>query len=168
MLWGYLDVKPQMTTKQQLWECKNLMKIVTTQLRLLVYLHTNYGNMHQPTTKLHYKTLCNTITMIIINIHITWLQSDTNTYIQKFWKQTIARDASLCYGIITLFHIILTLQIMPLTSLIQTSRSVIFLSPQGMDHSVYARSQSDPALQYSTGSDWPSAYKEWSLQGFQI
>ena len=32
--------------------------------------------------------------------------------IQKFWKQTIARDPSLCYVIITLFYITLTLQIM--------------------------------------------------------
>ena len=35
-----------------------------------------------------------------------------NKYIQKFWKQTIARDVSLCYVIITLFYITLTLQIM--------------------------------------------------------
>ena len=35
-----------------------------------------------------------------------------NKYIQKFWKQTIARDASLCHVIIILFYITLTLQIM--------------------------------------------------------
>ena len=28
--------------------------------------------MHQPTTKLHYKPLCNTITMMIMDILITW------------------------------------------------------------------------------------------------
>ena len=39
---------------------------------------------------------------------------------------------------------------------------------QGMDHSVYDRSQSEPALQYNTGSDWPRTYTEWSLQGFEM
>ena len=36
----------------------------------------------------------------------------TYKYTQKFWKQTKARDASLCCVIITLFYITLTLQIM--------------------------------------------------------
>ena len=44
----------------------------------------------------------------------------------------------------------------------------MFLSPQGMDYSVYARNQSEPALQHNTGSDWPNAYTEWSMQGFQM
>ena len=35
--------------------------------------------------------------------------------------------------------------------------------PQDMDYSVYARSQSESALQYNTGFVWPSAYTEWSL-----
>ena len=72
-------------------------------------------NMHQPTTKLHYKPLCNTITIMIMTTtyHLIAIRHvAANKYIQKFWKQTIARDASLCYVIITLFYIILTLQIM--------------------------------------------------------
>ena len=40
MLWGYLDVKTKTVTNQQLWECKNPMKIRITQPRLLVYLPT--------------------------------------------------------------------------------------------------------------------------------
>ena len=36
----------------------------------------------------------------------------------------------------------------------------MFLSPQGTDYSVYARSQSEPALQYNTGSDCLSAHTE--------
>ena len=118
-----------------------------------------------PPPRLHYKTLCNTITIIIMNIRITWLHSDM---LQKFWKQTIARDASLCYVIITLFYITLTLQIMLLLNVIYPDISIIFLSPRGMDYSVYARSQSEPALQYNTGSDWLSPYTEWSQQGFQM
>ena len=35
-----------------------------------------------------------------------------NKYVQNFWKQAIARDASLCYVIIALFYITFTLQIM--------------------------------------------------------
>ena len=38
---------------------------------------------------------------------------------------------------------------------------------EGMD-SVYARNQSEPRLQYSTGSDCLSTHIEWSLQGFQV
>ena len=40
MLWGRPDVKTKMDTNQQLWEYKNLLKIIITQLSLLVYLHT--------------------------------------------------------------------------------------------------------------------------------
>ena len=109
MLWGHLGVKTKMATNQQLWECKNLMKIIIMQLRLL-----NYGNMHQPTTKLHYKPLCNTITIIIMNTtyHLVAIRHvAANKYIQKFLKQTIARAASLCYVIITMLYIASTLQI---------------------------------------------------------
>ena len=113
MLWGHLDVKT-MATDQLLGECKNLMKIIITQLRLFIYI-LNYGNMHQTTTKLHYKPLCYTIIIVIMNTtfhsiairHVAGIK-----YIQKFWKQTITRDASLCYVIITLFYITFTLQIM--------------------------------------------------------
>ena len=35
-----------------------------------------------------------------------------NKFIRKFWKESKARDVSLCYVIITLFYITLTLQIM--------------------------------------------------------
>ena len=113
MLWGHLDVKT-MATDQLLWECKNLMKIIITQLRLFIYI-PNYGNMHQTTTKLHYKPLCNTIIIVIMNttFHLIAIRHvAAKKYIQKFWKQTIARDASLCYVIITLFYITFTLQIM--------------------------------------------------------
>ena len=70
--------------------------------------------MHQPTPKLYYKPLCNTITIIMMNTmyHLIAIRHvAANTYIQKFWKQTIARDAALWY-VITLFYITLTLQIM--------------------------------------------------------
>ena len=71
--------------------------------------------MHQPTTKLHYKTLVqhhhhnnNEHTYHLIAIRYVAAYK----YIQKFWRQTIAVDGSLCYVIITLFYITLTLQIM--------------------------------------------------------
>ena len=71
--------------------------------------------MHLPTTKFHYKPLCNAITIKIMNttyhlIPIRYVAA--NKYIQKFWKETKARDVSLCYAIITLFYITLALQIM--------------------------------------------------------
>ena len=69
--------------------------------------------MHQPTTKLHYKPLCITITTIIMNTtyHLIAIRRvAAKKYIQKFWKQTITRDASLCYVIITLFYITLISQ----------------------------------------------------------
>ena len=63
-----------------------------------------------------------------------------NKYIQKFWKQTIARDASLCYVIITLFYITLTLQMIINVIYLDISVSNIPITPMGMDYSVYARS----------------------------
>ena len=66
--------------------------------------------MHQPTTKLHYIPLCNTITMIIMNILITRLQSNTLQRISTY--RNASRDVSLCHVIIILFYIILTLQIL--------------------------------------------------------
>ena len=39
---------------------------------------------------------------------------------------------------------------------------------QGTDYSVYARSQSEPELQYNTCFDCLSANTEWFLQGFQV
>ena len=72
--------------------------------------------MHQPTTKLHYKLLCNNITiiiMIITTLHLIAIRHvAANKYIQKFWKHTITRDATISYVIITLFYITLTLRIM--------------------------------------------------------
>ena len=62
----------------------------------------------------------------------------------------MARDASLCYVIITLFYITLTLQIM-LINIIYLDISVSNI--HSMDYSVYTRNQSEPALQYNTGSD---------------
>ena len=92
------------------------MKNIITQLRLLFYL-PNYSIVHhQPITKLHYKPLCKIITKYNNNEHTYHLIAiryvTANKYIQKFWKQTIAGDASLCCVIITLFYITLTLQIM--------------------------------------------------------
>ena len=53
---------------------------------------------HQPTTKLHYKPMCKTITLCNNNAHTYHLVAKRyvtpNKYIQKFWKQTIAGDAS--------------------------------------------------------------------------
>ena len=127
--------------------------------------------MHQPTTKAplqnfvqHHHHNDNEHTYHLIAFRYVAAYK----YIQKFWKQTIARDASLCYVIITLFYITLTLQIMLLLNFTYQDISIIFLSPQGMDYSAYARSQSEPALQYNTGSDWLSPYTEWSQQGFQM
>ena len=90
-----------------------------------------------------------------------------NKYIKKFWKRTIAGDASLRCVITTLFSIItLTLQIM-LINVIYLDISVSNI-PITMDYSVFACSQSEPVLQYNTGSNWLGAYTEWSLQGFQM
>ena len=64
--------------------------------------------MHrQPTIKLHYKPMWKTITIYDNNEHtyhlIATRYDAANKYIQKFWKQTIAGDASICYVIIILF-----------------------------------------------------------------
>ena len=71
---------------------------------------------HQPNTKLHYKPLCKTIIKYDNDedtYHLIAIQYVTaNKYIQKFWKQTLAGDASLCCVIITLFYITLVLKIM--------------------------------------------------------
>ena len=91
------------------------MKIIITQLRLLVYLHTQlcyYASTHHQaplqTLVQHHNHNNNEYTYHSIAIrHVA-----ANKYIQKFWKQTIARDASLYYVIITLSYITLTLQIM--------------------------------------------------------
>ena len=66
--------------------------------------------MHKPTTKLvqHHHHNDNEHTYHLIAI---WYVAPYK-YIQKFWKQTLAGDVSLCYVIITLFHITLTLEIM--------------------------------------------------------
>ena len=72
--------------------------------------------MHQPTTKLHYKTLCKSIIIYNHNEHTYhWIairNVAANKYIHIFWKQTTAGDALSCYLIVTLFYITLTLQIM--------------------------------------------------------
>ena len=95
--------------------------------------------MYQPTTKLHYKPMCKTIT-----IHNNDNNNDSNNeyayhlivirankYIQKFWKQTIAGDASLCYMIITLFYITLTLEIMLINvTYLDISVSNILITPR--------------------------------------
>ena len=63
-----------------------------------------------------YKPLCKTITIYDNNEHTYHLivirYVTANKYIQKFWKQTLAGDASLCWVIITLFYITLILKIM--------------------------------------------------------
>ena len=109
-----------------------------TQLRLLVYSHTQLW-YYVPT---HYlaplQTILQTMTIYNDNEYAYYLIAiryvADNKYIQKFWKQTIAGDTSLCYVIITLSYITLTLQI------------VLQI-----------------ALQYNRGSDWLSACTEWSL-----
>ena len=86
-----------------------------TQLRLLVYLHTQlrwYASTHHQaplqTLVQHHNHNDNERTYHSIAIrHVA-----ANKYIQKFWYKTITRDASLCYVIITLFYITWTLQIM--------------------------------------------------------
>ena len=111
----HFDVKTKMTTNKQLWECENLMTIMTTQLRLLVYSHTqlwSYALTHHQaplqTLVQHHNHDNNEHTYHSIAIrHVA-----ANKYIQKFWKQTIALDASLCYAIITMFYITLTSKIM--------------------------------------------------------
>ena len=61
--------------------------------------------------------------------------------------------------IFTLFYITLTLQIM-LINVIYLDISVSNIPiTQDMDYSVYACSQSEPALQYNTGSDCPSEHR---------
>ena len=83
-----------------------------TQLRLLVYLHTQlwqYASTHHQaplqTLVQHHNHNNNEHTYHSIAIrHVA-----ANKYMQKFWKQTIARDVSLCYVMITLFYITLTL-----------------------------------------------------------
>ena len=90
-----------------------------------------------------------------------------NEYIQKFWKQTIALDASLCYVIITCFILPWHHKSCQLKSLIKTFRSVIFPSPQGMDYSVYPAA--NQSLDYNTTQAlivW--ARTEWSLRGFEM
>ena len=89
------------------------MKIRIAQQRLLVYLHTQLWlyaptNHHAPlqTFVQHHQHNDNEHIYHLIAIrHVA-----ANKYIQKFWKQTVARDALLCYVIITLFYITLTLQ----------------------------------------------------------
>ena len=110
MLWGHLDVKTKMVINQHLWECNNLMKIIITQLRLLVNLPTQlwwYAPTHHPaplqTPVQHHHHNYNEHTYHLIAIWCIY---------RKFWKQTITGDASLCYVITTLFYITLTLQIM--------------------------------------------------------
>ena len=87
-----------------------------TQLRLLVYLHTQLW-YYVPTYYLApLQTILQTMTIYNDNEYAYYLIAiryvAENKYIQKFWKQTIAGDASLCYVIITLSYITLTLQIM--------------------------------------------------------
>ena len=115
IFWGHLDVKTKMDTNQQLWECKNLMKIMIAQLRSLVYLRTQlwkYASTHHqaPLRNLvqHHHHNNNEYTYHLIAIrHVA-----ANKYIQKFWKQTIARNASLYYVIINRFYFTFTWQIM--------------------------------------------------------
>ena len=68
---------------------------------------------HQPTTMLHHKPWCKTRTIYDNNQNLiaVWYVT-AKKYIQKFWKQTVAGDASLCCVVITLFYITMTLQIM--------------------------------------------------------
>ena len=72
--------------------------------------------MYQPTTKLHYKPLCKTITIYNDTEHtyhfIAIRYVAATLYTQKFREQTITGDVSLYHIIITLFYITLRLQIM--------------------------------------------------------
>ena len=109
-----------------------------TQLRLLVYSHTqlwSYASTHHQaplqTLVQHHNHNNNEHTYYSIAIrHVA-----ANKYIQKFWKQTIARDASLCYVIITLLYITLTLQIM-LINVIYLDISVINI-PKTTRHGLF-------------------------------
>ena len=71
--------------------------------------------MHQPTTKLHCKPLCNNIAIITIIITTYHLIATRHVAAKKIHinsGNTIARDASISYVIITLFYITLTLRTM--------------------------------------------------------
>ena len=88
------------------------MDIMITQLRLLVFLHTQlwrYAPTHHQAplqTLLHHHHHNDNDDNDNEHIYrsIAIRHAAAHKYIQKFWKQTIARDASLCYVIITLFY----------------------------------------------------------------
>ena len=104
------------------WNYNNATKIVSSFTYPIMII------LHQPTTKLHYTPLCNTITIMVRNstYHLIAIRHvAANKYIQKFWKQTTARDVSLCHVIITfLYYLGITNHV----NQRHLFRSVIFLS----------------------------------------
>ena len=138
MLWCHLDVKMKIVTNQQLWECKNLMKVRITQLRLLVYIHsqlwlyalTHHNHAPLKIIVLHHHHNNNEYTDHLIAIRYVAAYK----YIQKFWKQTIAGDASLTLQIMSINATYLDISV---SNILFTPRHGLYYVSPSSEHNLF-------------------------------